>query len=397
MTFRGVRGFFRWGAKRDCGGAYCTTWEFMKGALVENSMYGLLYAAECAWNPQSISRREFDRRFGAWWFGLDAKDAALCAQTLFQPVETDGNRAAFANAWRDSRPATRLLWIAPKDVMQTWVMRTPRAIDKARDLTDSMNAAIARMDQIGKRARRHPLTLRAAKLAFEMMRYAGNKPLQLHQATTQYEAARKAATTVERAKALRAVARCFEDLAAEARQCAKSYRYFVDHCGAWKGDFDGLEKQADSLEATETAMKKLADRIASGDVAKLPSGAAFGLVSGHAVRIGRWSPDTVTEKGVTLRFRIAPSLLKNAREIEVSWEYKSGAHGLWISASRLRCDGKVISEDHHPGWAGSGTHNNTYRLAVKAIKSGAVCEIEGDVASSGGRDSRGEVWMLSTE
>jgi len=41
-TFRGIRGFYQWGEDKGCGGAYCTTWEFMYGALLENSMMSWL-------------------------------------------------------------------------------------------------------------------------------------------------------------------------------------------------------------------------------------------------------------------------------------------------------------------------------------------------------------------
>jgi len=54
-VFRGIRGFYKAGRMPalpggPCGGALCTTWEFMYGALFENSWYGLIYCGECGWS-----------------------------------------------------------------------------------------------------------------------------------------------------------------------------------------------------------------------------------------------------------------------------------------------------------------------------------------------------------
>ena len=75
-TFRGISGFYKAGEERKCGGAYCTTWEFMHGALIENSWYGLIYSAECAWNPESTPKTEFNRRFADEFLGLRDPAAA---------------------------------------------------------------------------------------------------------------------------------------------------------------------------------------------------------------------------------------------------------------------------------------------------------------------------------
>ncbi|NOY82570.1 MAG: family 20 glycosylhydrolase [Kiritimatiellaeota bacterium] len=395
-TFRGISGFFRWGAKRGCGGAYCTTWEFMHGALIENSMYGLLYAAECSWAPAGTSRDDFDRRFGAWWFGLGPKDATALAKLFYQPVKTADAKDRRADFWRGGRGATHLLWLAPDLVLTDWVLRTPQAVERAQVLADLMDAAVDQVKKTGPRARRHPLTLRAADLAFSMLRYAAHKPLRLNRAAESYSKLPKldADNRTRISAALRQIAGAFSALSGEAEECARRYRYFVEHCGAYPGDADALDGQASALSKTATRLGALADKAAAGTLRALPSPGAMGLLTGRAVRIGEWSPKTVSEKGAVLRFPLPADLVRGVREIRVSWEYLRGGHGLAIRTCRLVRDGKTVADDRHAGWAGAGTHGNLYTLTPANPVAGGKLEIVGEVRSHGGNNSFGEVWVV---
>jgi len=400
-TFRGISGFFRAGARRKCGGAYCTTWEFMHGALIENSMYGLIYAAECAWNPFGPSKADFDRRFGAWWLGLNASDARLLADTFYAPFEktNGGNNDGNLAVWRNGRAATHLLWLAPDRVLPDWMLRTPHAREKATALLDAAKAADDRLRRLEMRVRRNRLTLRAARLAFAMLSYAARKPLELARAAHLYRRIERerGASAADIARDLRQAASVFRKLADEVRACAAEYRYFVENCGAYKGDFERLQAQARKFADFAKRLGELAGRVERGEVQELPVAGTFGLVAGRAVRLGEWTPETVSEKGVLLRFALPDDVvarLAEIREVSVSWEYRRGAHGLAIRSCRLMCDGRTVAEDRHSGWAGAGTHDNVYGLKWKTPVTGRNWTIAADVASHGGRDSFGDVWLI---
>ncbi len=398
-TFRGISGFFRWGAKRGCGGAYCTTWEFMHGALVENSMYGLLYAAECSWAPTGTSRSDFDRRFGAWWFGLDAKDAAALMGMFHQPMKSAAGDDRRTDFWRGGRNATRLLWLAPDHVLTDWVLRTPQATARAQVLADLMDRALERIRGTSAHVRRNRLTLRAAELAFSMLRYAAHKPLLLNRAAESYSRLPKlaAANRTEAAARLRGIVALFDVLSAEVANCAREYRFFIENCGAYAGDADALEAQGSALSKTAARLESLADRTADGTLTALPSPGSVGLLTGRAVRIGTWEPKTVSEKGVVLRFPVPAREIRGAPELKVSWEYTRGGHGLAIRACRLIRDGSTVAEDRHPGWAGAGSHDNLYTLTPSRPLGDGKYEIVGEASSHGGTDSHGEVWVVVPE
>jgi len=336
-------------------------------------------------------RSDFDRRFGGWWLGLDAAEARKLARTLYEPLSGTEKKTRNADYWRGGRNATRLLWMTPKRVLPEWVLRTPQPLEKATVLAQRMNAAEAEIAAIAKRVKYNPLTLRAARLGFAMLRYAAHKPLRLHDAATLYAQQRKGPMN---AAGLNRIAEVFTGLSEEARTCAVEYGFFVDHCGAYKGDADGLRAQAKELANSAKAFADLAKKVEAGAMKTLPSAATFGLIAGQAVRLGEWTPKTISDKGAVLHFPLSPERLKGVTGVQVSWEFTHGAHGLAIRSCRLVCDGKTVDEDRHAGWAGSGSNGNTYTLSVKGTPRDGNWEIVADVISRGGTDSRGEVWLV---
>jgi len=392
-TFRGISGFYRAGARRGSKGAYCTTWEFMHGALIENSMYGLLYAAECSWNPQSTARDEFNRRFAQVWFGLRGDDAAVSIQdALSDPFPASGKQAM----WRNTRTATKLLWTMPTDVMRAWVLKEPRVAENADGLVGVAEDILTRLETLAPRVQRNELSIRAAATAFGLMRYAGGKLVALKQATTDYKAAADLAArdTAGAADKLRAIASAMHDMGLAADERAEDYNYFVLNCGAYKGDAQRLRAQAAQWEEMAAKMAQLAAEVDEGKTATLPAGAHFGLLTGTYDRVGDWTPDLMSEEGTTIRFD-ATKLIKANGTIQLEWEYTRGAHALGIERNRLLQDGEVVAEDAHNGWTGAGHSNNVYTLRLEGYKADAKYEIVADVASRGGTDSRGTLWLVT--
>lgn len=390
-TFRGISGFYRAGAEAGCGGAYCTTWEFMHGALVDNSWYGLLYAAECSWLPQSTTRADFDRRAADLWWGLTGDPAAQLIALVSNPLDAPdvpGN-------WRNLTTLTDLLWAAPTRVMRDVGLRQPTLVQSAPAMAKALEEQEARLAQLAKGATRNELTLRALDLALRMMRYGVTKLDTFNRATDLYQAAAQALATdrAQTAARLEEVAAALIRLRAQAEELAAGYGYFVQNCGAYKGDFDRLAKQGQDLAGLAQQIGQLRDQAAAGTLKELPSGDRFGFLRGTYRKVGDWGPGQMSEQGVTLRFDVSP-LVKSPGVLQVEWQYTRGAHGCDLRGARLLCDGKVVAEDAHRGWTGAGDRENAYRLELKEYRPGAKYEVEGDLASNGGTDSRGEVWLV---
>ncbi|NOZ21303.1 MAG: family 20 glycosylhydrolase [Planctomycetes bacterium] len=386
-SFRGIRGFYRAGKERRCGGACCTTWQFMYGRVLESSWYGLIFAAECSWSPASTSKAEFDRRFADIWWGLTGPNAReQIEETIFDPIPIK----AATRAWRNGRVMKDLLWAPPGRVVRDFSLKQPKLGEGASAFVAAMDSAVQRVEAMEAKARRNQLTLRGTKLAFDSMRYAAEKLSALQRATALYGGASRAKDPAK----LDQIAEMLTGLKQTATELAERYAFFVENCGAYKGDVDRLRKQAEQWGAFAAKMKDLSKKLQAGEIAKLPPGAKFGFLTGSCTKIGDWTPAQMSEKGTTLTFDVTKLLLKGSGDVQVEWEYTRGSHGLAIAKTQLLCNGKVVSEDAHPGWAGSGSRRNIYTLPLTDHDPNAKYEIRGEVVSRGGTDSRGMVWLV---
>ncbi|MEN6345380.1 MAG: family 20 glycosylhydrolase [Armatimonadia bacterium] len=393
-TFRGISGFYKAGEEHKCGGAYCTTWEFMHGALIENSWYGLIYSAECAWNPESTPKTEFNRRFADEFFGLrDAAAADQIESTISDPLPMDRK----VSQWRNLGTLTDLIWCAPNRVIRDFAMKQPPALaQSAGEFATALEAPLGRVADLSARASTNKVTLQATGLALQMMSYAAHKLEVMQQAGVTYRAAAdligKDSTAC--AAKLQEAADGIAGLGSEAGEAAKGYRYFVDNCGAYLGDWDRLNKQSEQLGATAGQLRDLQAKAKAGTIEALPAGETFGFVSGTYTRLGEWVPAQMSETGATVTYDVT-KFIKGDGPVVVEWEYTRGAHGVDIVKTELLCDGKPVAEDTHKGWSGGGTRDNTYTLQLKGFKPGSKYEVAGLLKSNGGTDSRGTVWMVA--
>ncbi len=92
LAFGNIRGFTRAGVEHGVTGACCTTWGMNRGGNAENYLYGLAYAAECAWSSSEAERDFFDQRFATVWLGVPWR----------ADIGADIDRA-FWFAWRDTQ------------------------------------------------------------------------------------------------------------------------------------------------------------------------------------------------------------------------------------------------------------------------------------------------------
>jgi hypothetical protein len=273
--FRGIRGFFMAGEDRHSGGALCTTWEFIRGVLVENSWYGLIFAAECSWSPASTSMGEFDRRFADIWWGISGAGVPVfIADTISSPFSPVG----LAGMWRDGQLAMKLLWSDPTQVMSDFGNQSVVS-QKVDSLVSSMAAALTRIGDFRGRARRNGLTFRAANLSFALMHYAGRKLAVYKEISYLYMQACKSAMAGETktaAEKLTVVVGMIGNLQAAAEKLAVGYAYFVENCGAYEDDVKRLQAQSKVLASIVVRLTNIRVQIKAG--VDLPPGSEFGFL-----------------------------------------------------------------------------------------------------------------------
>jgi hypothetical protein len=101
----------------------------------------------------------------------------------------------------------------------------------------------------------------------------------------------------------------------------------------------------------------------------------------------------MSEQGLELRFAVDPRQLTAGRA-DIELDYTRGAHGVTLKGVKLLRNGEAVADDRHQGWTGAGTRDNIYALNVTTIDPDAKYEVVCEVASSGGTDSYGEVWLV---
>jgi hypothetical protein len=373
-TFRGIKGFYQAGADRKCGQAICTTWEFMHGALIENSMYGLIYAAECGWSLGQGSRMDYNRRFAANWLGNTSSEAAqLIDDAIYLPIPTTGPAAM----WRDGRLVTRIFWSPPESFRRQIMQRDTNPLQHAPELDKVMAEALAKLTPLRKNSTTNAMTLDFGELGLRMMRYDAAKLTAFEQAAQAYANAKPA----EAATALRS-------LLPEVDYFIARYTFAVEKCGAWEGDLKNLQTQRQGL--VDLAAKL--DALIANPPAQLPSGEEIGLGLKPYALAGHWVPAQMGEEPHEVKFDLE-STIKEPGTYRFEFSYTRGAHALKIEKVQLLADGQVVSEDAHHGITGASNSGNVYVLKLDKFGPGKKYELATVIASSGGDDSNGDIWM----
>jgi hypothetical protein len=392
-TYRGIRGFLRAGAGRKIGGAMTTTWEWMYGGIVANSLMGMTYAAECAWSLGKTPVDDFERRYGASWLGLRGDDLGkLVHSVLADPWPATG----LASVTRDGWTMRGLVWEDLGSLRQKYALRQPALHDGAGEIVKAADDALARLDAVRKSARRNGDLLSYAECAFRMYRLAGEKLVAMEKASVLYAEATKqfaAAGPAAAAGQIEQAAAAIESLSPDIESCLAALKRGADDLGAWVGDVDSMTRQRDSAVKLAGELRDLAAACRRGETKELPPGRSFGLISGRLVRLGEWQPATVTEAGVEIKLDVTGKIT-HAGDVVVELDYVRGAHGLRIDRVALLADGKEVAADEHGGWAGAGSNGNVYTLKLPTFSPQARYEIVAKVRSSGGTDSFGEIWLV---
>ncbi|HTL28881.1 MAG TPA: beta-N-acetylhexosaminidase [Tepidisphaeraceae bacterium] len=108
--------------------------------------------------------------------------------------------------------------------------------------------------------------------------------------------------------------------------------------------------------------------------------------------IGTWAPHQMSEQFKTMEWD-ATRFMRWAGDYVFNFNFDSGAHGAMIKNVTLLASGQEIAKDAHEGWAGAGSHDNTYTLKLDKPTKGAKYTIRAEIRSDGGTDSSGTVYV----
>lgn len=391
-SLRGIKGFYDAGAERKCGGAICTTWELMYGGLYENSWYGLIYAGECGWSLGKTSKSDYDRRFAADWFGITSPDAAdLIAKALYEPIPATGDAAM----WRNGQLVRDLMWCPPQTFRRQYMQREPVYLEKTEALEQACQAWEGSLAALGKAARLNRKTVQYAELAGRMYHHVAYKLRLFNGAARHYAAAGEALGAGDVAAAegeVQLTADCLDGLWVSAQAMRPAFIYAIENMGAYKGDLTSLNQQAEGLHALAVKLEDLAVQVKTGTLKELPPAETLGLGLKQYTRVAQWNPAQMSEQDKEIRFDITP-FIKAPGTYRFEWDYTSGAHALGITDCQLVANGRVVADDKHKAWTGASDNANVYTLTLPQYDPAAKYELAATIASQGGTDSSGDVWL----
>ena len=104
----------------------------------------------------------------------------------------------------------------------------------------------------------------------------------------------------------------------------------------------------------------------------------------------------MSETGSEIRLDVTGKI-KREGPMDVEWTYMRGERGIKTFRTALLADGQEVAADEHEGWAGGGSHGNTYHLNLPTFSPKAKYELVGKTSSPGGTESFGEIWLFTPE
>jgi len=223
-TFGNIRGFLRAAAKRNVPGECTCTWVHgIWGGrnLFELNYYGLLFSAECAWNPAAASEEDFRRKFAARWFGLESE--GIEEQVLHAIHAPYGDRKE-QKFWRDCRVLEPILGGPPSDTAKL-IAESPGITDEAKELIAFCDRADEILDDWKAKAKRNVVTIDFLKHDVHMHRAAARRILCIADVQRWWAKAAKSEGKVEAPrKLLDAARRLLDDYAQMERMFERSVK-----------------------------------------------------------------------------------------------------------------------------------------------------------------------------
>lgn len=107
QTFGNIKGFVRAGIDAGADGMLLTIWDDGGKAMFSNDWYGIAYAADKSWNPESNDSTEFDRRFNRSIYGSQSDNVTQSIHelekiSLLEPTDGMNDKILFEKLLPDS-------------------------------------------------------------------------------------------------------------------------------------------------------------------------------------------------------------------------------------------------------------------------------------------------------
>lgn len=404
MAFGNIRGFAKAAVEHGIDGICCTTWGMNRGGNVENYLYGLAYAAECAWSSKETDRDFFDDRFAAVWLGLPD----------VQGARKDIDRA-FWFAWR--RAKGRPFWQQLFQVSKMFFGPCDGFLDKLDDAARARLAAEAALmeelcgeamdsiEHLRASGTRNRVTLDALAHAVRIHAHVADKITAMATFASSYRAG-YVAEPRSREALLAAMDVALNDL----RRLQAEYPGFeaafedavADRCGD-PNDLRMLLKARDRLDAYLGKIDGARQKMAADAPAPNPS--ALGLGPRMLARIWAWQTSDIDPSDKANQRRIVLEVTKHIRSAgvyEVEWDYTRGQDGLDITSTGIFTtrsttkepnDLAPLSVDEHHGFTGAGDRHNRYRVRLEKHDPSLCYFVVGMVYNQRDFGTYGNVWL----
>jgi len=404
MAFGNISGFAKAAVEHGIDGICCTTWGMNRGGNVENYLYGLAYAAECAWSSKETDRGFFDDRFASVWLGLaDAKGAR-------EHIDR-----AFWFAWRRAkgRPFWQQLFQVSKMFFGPYTGFLDKLDDAGREglaaeavlMEELCGEALDSIKHLHTNGDRNRVTLDALAHAARIHAHVADKITTMAAFASRYRTG-YVAEPRSRETLLAAVDAALTDL----RKLRGEYPAFEEAFGAAiasrcgdPNDLRMLRSARDKLDAYLTKIGTARQKMVAG--APVPDPSALGLGPRTLARIWAWQTSDINPSDKTNQRRVVIEVTKHIRSsgvYEIEWDYTRGQDGLDITSTGLfttRSIGKTpddltpLSVDKHHGFTGGADRHNRYRVRLEKLDPSLRYFVVGMVYNQRDFSTSGSVWL----
>ncbi len=402
-----IREFILAGLKAGAAGVCTTTWSLVTGAFFEQTWYGHIYTAQCAWSSKSTDLDAFDRKFAASFFGLTGEDRGQVVSQLVRDYTKRPFREQFWGTAGENtntyRFCTTLFWRSMAELTAPFQpqyfsgkMRPFPDAKEADGLVQLTDDVLKTIDRIRPLVKRNQMTLDFMELAARSYRHVARKIIVRERCCGLYREANQLAAT-DRAAAIERLHR----IAAELDTLTADFPYFVamytrgrNECGASAGCERPLQAVESWLQRQIATIRKAEKTLAEQPQTPMPAAVAFGLgAAGPYDKVGQWTPQTTPHGVGQLRFDATP-LINKPGTYAVRFLHQSGRHGITTCAAALLADGKEVARDTHPGWTGGSSFDNIYTLEVPQAGGAKKWTLVVTIDGSKGTDAAGDIAVL---
>lgn len=407
VATKNIREFILAGLKANAEGVCTTTWEMGAGNFFEQTWYGHVYTAQCAWSSKMTDLEVLDRNFGSSFFGLTSEDRgqAICRMVRAY-TERPFNEQFWGTAGENGCTytfCTTLFWRSMGELTMPFQpayfsgkMRPFPEAKEAEGLLQRTEETLQTIQRIRPSVKRNQITLDFIELAARSYRHVARKIIVRERCAGLYREAKRR-LPADRAAAVAGL----RQIADELGTLADDYPYFtamytrgMNECGAPANSgniFQGVRATLDRQIAT---IRTAAETLAKEPQARMPAAVQLGLGPGGPWdKLGQWTPETTPKSVGQLQFDATPCITASGAYL-VRLLYQSGRHGVNTCGVALLADGQEVAQDRHRGWSGASQSNHIYLLEVPKTSGVKKWTLVVTLESNNLTDSTGDVAIL---